>query len=30
VPVLRPEDLPKGVRKEVRVNGIAVLMFWYR
>lgn len=30
VPVLRPEDLPKGVRKEVRVNGKNVLMFWYR
>ncbi|KAG2431527.1 hypothetical protein HXX76_009541 [Chlamydomonas incerta] len=30
VPVCRPEDLPKGVRKEVEVDGRAVLMFWYR
>lgn len=30
VPVLAPEDLPKGVRKEVSVNGTAVLLFWYR
>ena len=30
VPVLRPEDLPKGVRKEVRANGKTVLLFWYR
>ena len=30
VPVLRPEDLPKGSRREVRVNGRPVLLFWYR
>ena len=30
VPVMRPEDLPKGVRKEVRVEGKSVLLFWYR
>ncbi|KAI7840299.1 hypothetical protein COHA_006081 [Chlorella ohadii] len=30
VPVLRPEDLPKGVRKEVRAEGKTVLLFWYR
>lgn len=30
VPVLRPEDLPKGTRKEVRVDGKTVLLFWYR
>ena len=30
VPVLRPEDLPKGFRREVRVNGRPVLLFWYR
>jgi len=30
VPVMRPEDLPKGVRKEVRVQGKSVLLFWYR
>jgi len=28
--VLRPEDLPKGSRREVRVNGRPVLLFWYR
>lgn len=30
VPVIAPEELPKGVRKEVRINGASVLMFWYR
>lgn len=30
IPVMRPEDLPKGVRKEVRVQGKSVLLFWYR
>lgn len=30
VPVLRPEDLPKGSRREVRVAGRPVLLFWYR
>lgn len=30
IPVMRPEDLPKGVRKEVRVKGNSVLLFWYR
>ncbi|KAK9803651.1 hypothetical protein WJX72_008276 [[Myrmecia] bisecta] len=30
VPVLKPEDLPKGVRKEVRVQGVNALLFWYR
>ncbi|PNW79329.1 hypothetical protein CHLRE_09g411200v5 [Chlamydomonas reinhardtii] len=30
VPVCKPEDLPKGVRKEVEVDGRQVLMFWYR
>lgn len=30
VPVCKPEDLPKGVRKEVEVDGVPVLMFWYR
>ncbi|GLC67473.1 hypothetical protein PLESTF_000561300 [Pleodorina starrii] len=30
VPVCRPEDLPKGVRKELEVDGRQVLMFWYR
>jgi nitrite reductase/ring-hydroxylating ferredoxin subunit len=28
--VLKPEDLPKGVRKEVKVEGVSVLLFWYR
>ena len=28
--MLRPEDLPKGSRREVRVNGRPVLLFWYR
>lgn len=30
IPVMKPEDLPKGVRKEVRVEGKSVLLFWYR
>eukprot|EP00775_Hariotina_reticulata_P013089 gene13089-13216_t len=30
VPVCRPEDLPKGVRKEFDVEGRQILMFWYR
>ncbi|KAL4536675.1 hypothetical protein Ndes2437B_g06080 [Nannochloris sp. 'desiccata'] len=30
IPVMRPEDLPKGTRKEVRVEGKGVLIFWYR
>lgn len=30
IPVCRPEDLPKGVRKEVEVDGRQVLLFWYR
>lgn len=30
VPVCRPEDLPKGVRKEFDVEGRQLLMFWYR
>lgn len=30
VNVMLPEELPKGVRKEVRINGKSVLMFWYR
>lgn len=30
VPVCLPEELPKGVRKEVEVDGRQVLMFWYR
>ncbi|CAG9466050.1 unnamed protein product [Pedinophyceae sp. YPF-701] len=30
VPVMLPEDLPKGVRKEVMVAGTSVLLFWYR
>lgn len=30
VPVMLPEDLPKGVRKEVSVGGSLVLIFWYR
>jgi len=30
VPVCLPEDLPKGVRKEVSVDGQQVLLFWYR
>jgi len=27
---MAPEDLPKGVRKEVVVSGKSVLLFWYR
>ncbi|MEW5314693.1 MAG: hypothetical protein WDW38_006166 [Sanguina aurantia] len=30
VGVCRPEDLPKGTRKEVEVGDRQVLMFWYR
>ncbi|GFH27635.1 rieske [2Fe-2S] protein [Haematococcus lacustris] len=30
IPVCLPEELPKGVRKEVDVNGVQVLLFWYR
>ena len=30
VPVIEPENLPKGVRKEVNVGDISVLLFWYR
>ena len=30
VAVLQPESLPKGVRKEVQVDGNGVLLFWYR
>lgn len=30
IPVCRPEDLPKGVRKEIEVDGQQVLLFWYR
>jgi len=30
VAVIAPEDFPKGIRKEVRADGIDVLMFWYR
>lgn len=30
IPICRPEDLPKGVRKEFDVNGLDVLVFWYR
>uniref|UniRef100_A0A061QX41 Rieske n=1 Tax=Tetraselmis sp. GSL018 TaxID=582737 RepID=A0A061QX41_9CHLO len=30
VPVFPPEELPKGVRKEVVVDGLNVLLFWYR
>ncbi|KAK9831970.1 hypothetical protein WJX81_004286 [Elliptochloris bilobata] len=30
VPVCKPEELPKGTRKEVRVGGVSVLLFWYR
>lgn len=30
VPVCLPEELPKGVRKEVEVDGRQVLLFWYR
>lgn len=30
VPICLPEELPKGVRKEVEVEGRSVLLFWYR
>eukprot|EP00892_Ulva_mutabilis_P009094 jgi/Ulvmu1/6557/UM003_0193.1 len=30
IPVIKPEDLPKGVRKEVTVDGQSLLLFWYR
>ncbi|KAI8471338.1 MAG: rieske [2Fe-2S] protein [Monoraphidium minutum] len=30
IPICRPEDVPKGVRKEFDVNGLQVLVFWYR
>eukprot|EP00951_Prasinocladus_malaysianus_P005034 scaffold35803_cov53-Prasinocladus_malaysianus.AAC.1 len=30
VPVFAPEELPKGVRKEVVVEGFNILLFWYR
>lgn len=30
IPVCLPEELPKGVRKEVEVDGRQVLLFWYR
>lgn len=30
VPVCRPEDIPKGVRKEFDLGGLSVLVFWYR
>lgn len=30
IPVMKPEDLVKGARKEVKVQGIGVLLFWYR
>lgn len=30
MPVCLPEELPKGVRKEVEVDGRQVLLFWYR
>ena len=30
VPVFPPEELPKGVRKEVVVEGLDILIFWYR
>lgn len=30
IPVCLPEELPKGVRKEVDVDGRPVLLFWYR
>ena len=28
--MIAPEELPKGVRKEVRINGVSILLFWYR
>lgn len=27
---MKPEELPKGFRKEVRVDGIDIMLFWYR
>jgi len=30
VSVIPPEELPKGVRKEVTVDGRSILLFWYR
>lgn len=30
MPLMRPEDLPKGERKEFKVKGENVLLFWYR
>mmetsp|Transcript_32801 Transcript_32801/g.93080 ORF Transcript_32801/g.93080 Transcript_32801/m.93080 type:complete len:307 (+) Transcript_32801:107-1027(+) len=30
VPCFPPEELPKGVRKEVVVDGLNILLFWYR
>jgi len=30
IPVCLPEELPKGVRKELEVDGRQVLLFWYR
>lgn len=30
IPVFPPEELPKGVRKEVVVEGLDILLFWYR
>lgn len=30
ISVIPPEDLPKGVRKEVIVDGKSILLFWYR
>lgn len=30
IPVMKPEDLMKGARKEVKVQGISALLFWYR
>jgi nitrite reductase/ring-hydroxylating ferredoxin subunit len=30
VPCFLPEELPKGVRKEVVVEGYNILLFWYR
>ncbi|KAL6774501.1 PSB33 [Auxenochlorella protothecoides x Auxenochlorella symbiontica] len=29
-PAIAPEDLPKGERKEVRINGTSILLLWYR
>lgn len=30
ISVIPPEELPKGVRKEVSVDGKSILLFWYR